>query len=160
MSSILKSFNLLPKVLGMLTFGAFIVIHRSNYLSESQIDVLLITTLIQWNITIGGKMARGAPLCPRVGQNGPILYFIFLYLKNIIIHTYISWLNTRIVKISRFLPNIMIISWIFLTWDQFYLSYAILPRLPLHISLYASDVITHQWPLLLTWFNFNLSMDK
>ena len=29
--------NSLPKVLGMLTFGVFIVIHMSHYLSESQI---------------------------------------------------------------------------------------------------------------------------
>ena len=32
-----ESFNSLPKVLGMLTFGAINVIHRRNYLSESQI---------------------------------------------------------------------------------------------------------------------------
>ena len=31
------SFDLLPKVLGMLTFGAINVIRKSNYLSESQI---------------------------------------------------------------------------------------------------------------------------
>ena len=34
--------------------------------------------------------------------------------------------------VSVFLPNIMIIGWIFLTWDQFFLSYANLPRLPLY----------------------------
>ena len=49
-----------------------------------------------------------------------------------IIYVSISWSNTCIVIVSRFLPNIMIIGWIFLTWDQFFLSYAILPRLPLN----------------------------
>ena len=44
---------------------------------------------------------------------------------------YNSWLNTCIVIVSVFLPNIMTFGWIFLTWDQFFLSYAILPRLPL-----------------------------
>ena len=33
-----KSFNSLPQILEMLTFGVIIVIHRSNYLCESQID--------------------------------------------------------------------------------------------------------------------------
>ena len=68
------------------------------------------------------------------GRGKTVLFHIFwfsLYLKNIIIYAYISWLNTCIVIVSVFLPNIMIIGWIFLTWDQFFLSYAILPRLPL-----------------------------
>ena len=29
----------------------------------------------------------------------------------------------------------------------------------IHVSC-LQDVITHHWPLLLTWFNFNPSMDK
>ena len=32
-----ESFNLLPTMLGMLTLGTVIVIHKSNYLSESEI---------------------------------------------------------------------------------------------------------------------------
>ena len=43
----------------------------------------------------------------------------------------LTFRDTCIVTVSRFLPNIMIIGWIFLTWDQFSLSYAILPWLPL-----------------------------
>ena len=42
-----------------------------------------------------------------------------------------SWLNTCIVIVSRFLPNIKVVGGIFLTWDQIFFSYAILPRLPL-----------------------------
>ena len=83
--------------------------------------------------TIRGKMAQGVPFCPRVGAkwSNSIFCLFSLYFKNIIIYAYISWLSTCIVIVARFLPNIMIIGWIFLTWDQFFLSYAILLRLPL-----------------------------
>ena len=91
------------------------------------------TMLTQWNIPLGAKWHRVCRFAPRSGQNGLIPhYLISLYLKNRIIYAYISWLNTCIVIVSVFLPNIMTFGWIYLTWDQFFLSYAILPRLPLH----------------------------
>ena len=63
---IFESFDSLTKVLGMLTFGAFIVIHRSNCLSESQIDQnTSCTTLIQCNIPLG-ESGTGLTFCPRV----------------------------------------------------------------------------------------------
>ena len=86
-------------MLEMLTFGAFIVIHRSNYLSRGK--------MVQFHI-----------------------FFIFsLYLKNIIIYFYILWLNTCIVSLkipAKYHDNRLDI----LTWDPFFLSYAILPRIP------------------------------
>ena len=69
------------------------------------------------------------------GRDKMVQFHIFLfslYLKNMIIYAYKSWLNTCIVIVSRFLPNIMIIGQTFFTWDHFFLSYAILPRLPLN----------------------------
>ena len=124
-----KSFNLLPKILGILTFGVIIVIHGSNFLSESQIDQSYYSQYSLYNVdtmkhTIGGKMAQGVPFCPRVGANWSN-YIFSLYLGNMIIYANISWLTTCIVIVSRFLPNIMIIGWILLQWDQFFLSYAI-----------------------------------
>ena len=82
-------------------------------------------------------MAHGCHFAPGSGQNGPIPYFFLFspHLKNIIIYVYILWLNTCNGIVARFLPNIMIIGWIFLTWDQFFLCYAILPRLPLLVSV-------------------------
>ena len=49
-------------MLGMLTFGVIIVIHRRNYLSESQIDQSYQSQYSLSNVdtmkhTIGGKMA-------------------------------------------------------------------------------------------------------
>ena len=93
------------------------------------------TTLIQWNIPMGAKWHRVFRFAPGSGQNGSIPYFFIFsisHLKNIIIFAYISWLNTCIAIVWRFLPNIMILGWILLTWDQFFLSYAILPGLPLY----------------------------
>ena len=120
----------------MCTFGATIVNHRSNYLSRKLISLInhntTFTMLIQRNIRLGAKWQRVFRFAPGSGQNGQILYFLFsLYLKNIIIYDHISWLNTCIVIVSRFLPNSMIIGCIYLTWNQCFLSYAILSRLPL-----------------------------
>ena len=113
-----ESFNLLPKVLGMLTFCAAIVIHRSNYLSGSQITQsdlsqhslmqVQVQTLIQWNKPLEAKWH----ILPQDrGKMVQFHFFVFLYLKKIIIHAYISWLNICIVIISRFLPNTIIIGW-------------------------------------------------
>ena len=71
----------------MLTFGAIHVIHRGNYLSESQIGQSYQSQYSLHNIdtmkhTIGAKMAKGVPFClgvpfcPRSEQNGPIPYFV------------------------------------------------------------------------------------
>ena len=142
-----KSFNLLPKMLGMLTFGVIIVIHMSNYLSESQTEQSYQSQYSLYNVdtmkhTIGGKMAQGVPFCPRVGAKwSSSIFFLFsLYFKNIITYAYISWLNTWVVAVARFLPNIMIISGIFLTWGQLFLRNAILPRLPFIVMW----IITHE----------------
>ena len=89
------------------------------------------TTLIQWNIPLGAKWHRVCRFAPRSGRKNPIFFKFSLYLKNIIRSAYISWLNICIVIVSVFLPNIMIIGWIFLKWDQFFLTYASLPRFPL-----------------------------
>ena len=72
------------------------------------------TTLIQWNIPVGAKWHRVFRFAPGSVQNGsiPYLFYFFLYLKNMIIYAYISWLNTCLAIVSRFLPNIMIIGWI------------------------------------------------
>ena len=67
----------------------------------------------------------------RWGQNGTGCAVLPFPIYQEYIFAYISWFNTCIVIDSAFLPNIMIISWIFSTWDQFFFSYAILPQLPL-----------------------------
>ena len=54
------------------------------------------------------------------------IFFYFSYISRLYMFTF------RIAIVSRFLPNIMVIEWIFLTWDHFFLSYAISPWLPLH----------------------------
>ena len=125
-------------MLWMLTFGAIIVIQRSSYFSEFVRLVNQNTacnTLIKWNtpLPLGGKAAQGVLFCLRVGAiwSNSIFSSFSLYLRNMIIYAYISWLNACIVIVSRFLPNIMIIGWIFSTWDQLFLSYAFLSRLPL-----------------------------
>ena len=61
-------------MLRILTFGTVIVIHRSNYLSESEIVQSYWSQYSLYNVetmkhTIGGKMAQGVPFCPRVGAN-------------------------------------------------------------------------------------------
>ena len=125
-------------MLWMLTFGAIIFIQRSNYFSEF---VRLVNhntacnTLIKWNtpLPLGGKAAQGVLFCLRIGAiwSNSIFSSFSLYLRNMIIYANISWLNACIVIVSRFLPNIMIIGWIFSTWDQLFLSYAFLSRPPL-----------------------------
>ena len=123
-------------VLSLLFTGVIIWVSR-KFISRINHNTAC-TTLIQWNISLAAKWHRVCRFAPGSGQNGLIPYFLIfpisLYLKNIIIYTHILWLNTCIVIVSVFLPNIMIIGWIFLTWDQFFLSYAILPRLPLYVS--------------------------
>ena len=58
------------------------------------------TALIQWNIPL--------PFCHRVGQNVPVSYFFyFSYISRLYMFTF------RIAIVSRFLPNIMVIEWIF-----------------------------------------------
>ena len=93
------------------------------------------TKLIQWNIPLGAKCHRVCLFAPGSGQNGLFPYFsifaISQWYEYICLHFMIEWC---INIVSRFLPYIMIISWIFSTWDRFFLSYAILPRLPLHDS--------------------------
>ena len=120
-------------MLSMLFTGA--IIWASRKLVSLNNHNTACTMLIQWNIPLGAKWHRVCRFLSESEQNGPIPYFQFsLYLKNIITYAYISWSNTCIDIVLRFLPNIMIIRWIFLTWDQFFLSYAILPRLPLIVE--------------------------
>ena len=57
-------------MLRMLTF--VIVIHRSNYMGESEIGQSYWSQYSLYNVetmkhTIGGKMAHGVPFCPWVG---------------------------------------------------------------------------------------------
>ena len=59
-------------MLRMLTFGTVIVIHSSNYLSESEIGQSYWSQYSLYNVEtmkhiIGGKMAQGVSFCPRVG---------------------------------------------------------------------------------------------
>ena len=57
---------------GMLTSGTVIVIHRSNYLSKSEVDQSYQPQYSLYNVDtmkhiIRGKMAQDVPFCPRVG---------------------------------------------------------------------------------------------
>ena len=114
-----ESFDFFTDVLGILTFGAIIVIHGSNYLSVSQIGPSHYSQYNLYNVdtvkhSIGAKWHRVSRFAPGWGEMVQFHIFLFYpYLKNIIIYAYISCLNTCIVIVSRFLPNIMIIGWVF-----------------------------------------------
>ena len=71
-------------MLGMLTFGTVIVIHRSSYFRESAIGQSYSSQYSSYNVdtmkhTIRGKMAQGVPFCPRVGakRSNSIFFIIF-----------------------------------------------------------------------------------
>ena len=124
--------GMLTLVLSMVFTGA--IIWASRKLVSLINHKTVCTTLIQWNIPLG-QNGTGCAILPQ-GRGKMVHLHIFTfspYLKNINIYDYISWSNTCIDIVWRFLPNIMIIGWIFLTWDQFFLSYAVLPRLPLYV---------------------------
>ena len=76
-------------MLGMLTFGTVIVIHRSNYLSKSEIDQSYQSQYSLYNVDtmkqiIRGKMAQGVPFCPRVGaKRSNSIFFYFPYISRI-----------------------------------------------------------------------------
>ena len=106
--------------------------------------------------TIRGKKSTECAVLPQ--DRGKMVQFhIFqfsLYLKNIIIYAYISWSNTCIDIFIRFLPNIMIIGWIFLKRHQFFFSHAILPRLPLNVTPISSLIFLIQIDI----FSSNMDM--
>ena len=76
-------------MLGMLSFGTVIVIHRSNYLSESEIDQSYQSQYSLHNLDtmkhiIRGKMAQGVPFCPTVGaKRSNSIFFNFPYISRI-----------------------------------------------------------------------------
>ena len=76
-------------MLGMLTFGTVIVIHRSNYLSKSEMDQSYQSQYSLYNVDtmkqiIWGKMAQGVPFCPRVGaKRSNSIFFYFPYISRI-----------------------------------------------------------------------------
>ena len=79
-------------------------------------------------------MARGVQFCPRVGAKwfNSICFLFSLYLKNKIIYSYIfvvEYIHCHSLKIPAKYDNRLDI----FKWDQFFLSYAILPRLPLYV---------------------------
>ena len=95
-------------MLGMLTFGVIIVIHRSNYLSESQTEQSYQSQYSLYNVdtmkhTIGGKMAQGVPFCPRVGAKwSSSIFFIFSIFQEynyICLHFLIEYMSCRCRKI-------------------------------------------------------------
>ena len=73
-------------MLGMLTFGSVIVIHRSNYFSKSEIDQSYQSQYSLYNVDtmkhiIWGKMAHGVPFCPRVGaKRSNFIFYNFPYI--------------------------------------------------------------------------------
>ena len=75
-------------MLGMLIFGTVIVIHRSNYLSESEIDQSYWSQYSLYNVDtmthiIRGKTVHGVPFCPSVGaKRSNSIYFNFPYHRN------------------------------------------------------------------------------
>ena len=76
----ISSFNSLPKVSGMPTFGATVVNHRSNYLSQSQIGQSHESQCNSYNIDtmehiIGANWHSVCRFGTGSGQNGPIPYF-------------------------------------------------------------------------------------
>ena len=80
-----------------------------------------------------GENGTGCTVFPqgRGKMDGPVPYFYIFAISQV--YNYIClyiMINTSIVIVSRFPPNIMIIGWIFLTWDQFFLSNAIHPPPP------------------------------
>ena len=76
-------------MLGMLTFGTVIVIHRSNYLNKSEIDQSYQSQCSLYNVDtmkhiMRGKMAQGVPFCPKVGaKRSNSIIFNFPYISRI-----------------------------------------------------------------------------
>ena len=80
-------------MLGILTFGTVIVIHRSNYLiwaSRKLISLInhntACTTLKQWNIYLGAKWHRVCRFAPGSGQHGLIPYFLIFSISQVYNH--------------------------------------------------------------------------
>ena len=83
--------------------------------------------------TIGGKMEQGVPFC----QNGPIPYLSIFAISQeydyICLHFEIEYMYCHSLKIpTKYHDNRLDI----FNVGSIFLSYAILPRLPLHSSLY------------------------
>ena len=76
-------------MLRMLTFGIVIVIDRSKYLSESEIDQSYSSQYSLYNVDtlkyiIRGKLAQGVPFCHRVGaKRSNSIFFNFPYISRI-----------------------------------------------------------------------------
>ena len=139
---IICGFDLLTKVLGMLTFGAITVIHKSNYLSVSQIWLVLLITiqlvqLYTMKHTIRSKTAQGVQFCPRVcrfapgsDQNGPIPYFYIFPISQgydyICLHYVIgyTYCHSRKIPAKYYDYRLDIFN-----VGSIFLCYAILPRL-------------------------------
>ena len=93
------------------------------------------TTLIQWNIPLGAKWHRVCRFAPGSGQNGLIPYFFIFSISqehnHICLHFGIEYLYCHSLSIpAKYYDNRLDI----FNVGSFFLSYAILPRLPLLIS--------------------------
>ena len=70
-------------------WNAINVIHRAIIWASPKLVSLInhntaCTTLKQWNIPLGGKMAQGGPFCPRVGAKwSNSIFFNFRYISKI-----------------------------------------------------------------------------
>ena len=116
-------------VLSMLFTGA--IIWASRKLVSLINHYMVCTTLMPWNIPLG---QNGTPCAIFPQGRGKMVYFHIFLIFAISQEFKCIWLHFMIEYMywHSLLPNIMTIGWIFLTWDQFFLSYAVLPRLPLY----------------------------
>ena len=85
--------------------------------------------------TIGGEMAQGVSFCLRVGAKWSISIFVYIFLiakeyDYIFLILLIQYIHCRKIPAKYHDNRLGIVG-----WDQIFISYAILPRLPVHVCM-------------------------